>query len=64
MFTVVGACTVAVPVASYLIAGDRMRAPLAGLRGWLEVNSAPVVSALLVVIGLVLFAQGFAGLEV
>lgn len=63
LFTVVGACTVAVPVASYLLAGDRVRAPLGSLRAWLEVKGAPVVAVLLLGIGVLLFAQGFARLE-
>jgi Sap-like sulfolipid-1-addressing protein len=63
LFTVIGACTVAIPVASYLLARDSVRTPLDGLRAWLERHSAPVVSALLLVVGLILFVQGSAGLE-
>jgi len=61
-FTVIGASTVAGPVIAYLVARDRLRVPLAGLRAWLDLNSAPVVSALLGAIGILLLASGLAGL--
>ena len=57
VFTVIGTSTVAVPVLSYLVARDRLRPSLDGLREWLEQNSRAVVSALFMVIGLVLLAQ-------
>ncbi len=57
VFTVIGTSTVALPVLSYLVARDRLRPSLDGLREWLEQNSRAVVSALFMVIGLVLLAQ-------
>ena len=61
-FTVIGASTVAAPVIAYLVARDRLIAPLAVLRAWLVHNSAPVVSTLLGAIGILLIASGLAGL--
>jgi threonine/homoserine/homoserine lactone efflux protein len=57
VFTIIGTSTVALPVLSYLVARDRLRPSLDGLREWLEQNSRAVVSALFVAIGLVLLAQ-------
>ena len=58
VFTVVAASTVLVPVVAYLIAADRLRAPLDALRGWLENENAVIMSVLLLVIGVVLIGKG------
>jgi len=58
VFTVVAASTVLVPVVAYLIAADRLRAPLDALRGWLENENAVIMSVLLLVIGFVLIGKG------
>jgi hypothetical protein len=57
-FTVLGTATVSIPVVSYLVARDRMRGGLDAARRWVELNSAPVSSVVLVAIGLVLFMRG------
>ena len=62
VFTAIGASTVAVPVIAYLVARDRLTAPLAVLRAWLVSNSALVVSTLLGAIGILLLASGLANL--
>jgi len=62
VFTIIGTSTVALPVLSYLVARDRLRPLLDGLREWLEQNSRAVVSALFVTIGLVLLAQALVSL--
>ncbi|MEV0826369.1 GAP family protein [Nonomuraea rubra] len=62
VFTVLAACGVAVPVAVYALAADRMRAPLNRLKGWLEQNNATVMFVLLLVIGVVLIGKGLGGL--
>jgi Sap, sulfolipid-1-addressing protein len=62
VFTVIAACTVAVPVIGYAVAADRMRGPLDGLKGWLEENNATVMCVLMLVIGTVLFGKGLGGL--
>ncbi|WP_374009272.1 GAP family protein [Leifsonia sp. LS-T14] len=58
IFVIIAAITVAVPVIGYLIAADRMRGPLDGLRGWLLRNNATVMAVLLLVIGTVLIGKG------
>lgn len=58
VFTVIAASTVLVPVIGYLIAADRLRAPLDALRGWLEKENAVIMSILLLVIGVVLIGKG------
>ncbi|MBD8024737.1 GAP family protein [Microbacterium gallinarum] len=58
IFTVIAASTVLVPVVAYLIAADRLRAPLDGLRGWLEKENAVIMSVLLLVIGVALIGKG------
>jgi hypothetical protein len=40
-----------VPVLAYLVARERMQAPLDRLRVWLTANNATVMSVLLLVIG-------------
>jgi len=58
VFVVIAACSVAVPVISYLVASKRMAAPLEALRGWLVQNNATVMAVLLLVIGIVLVGKG------
>ena len=61
VFTLLACSTVAVPVAGYLAARERMAAPLDRLRAWLTQNNAAVMAVLLVVIGTVLLGKGIAG---
>jgi threonine/homoserine/homoserine lactone efflux protein len=58
VFTVIAAASVAVPVIAYLVASERMAAPLERLRGWLVHNNATVMAVLLLVIGAVLIGKG------
>ena len=60
VFALVAASTVATPVIAYLVAHDRMRAPLESLRVWLERNNNTVMSIVLLVIGVVVISQGLA----
>lgn len=62
VFTVIAAASVAVPVIAYLVASDRMAAPLERLRGWLVHNNATVMAVLLLVIGTVLIGKGIGNL--
>ena len=62
VFTVIAASTVALPVLGFLIAHERLRAPLDELRRWLQANNVAVMSVLLLVIGVVLLGQGIGGL--
>ncbi|MGH3706234.1 MAG: GAP family protein [Agromyces sp.] len=58
IFVVIAACSVAVPVIAYLIASEKMAAPLESLRGWLVQNNATVMAVLLLVIGVVMIGKG------
>jgi hypothetical protein len=58
VFTLIAALSVALPVVAYLVASDRMRGPLQGLRAWLVQNNAAVMAVLLLVIGVVLIRDG------
>lgn len=58
IFTLLAACTVAIPVIAYLFAADRLRAPLDALRGWLEKENAVIMAVLLLVIGVVMIGKG------
>jgi threonine/homoserine/homoserine lactone efflux protein len=62
VFTVLAACTVAVPVIAYLIAKERMRHPLDELKVWLQANNAAVMSVVLVVLGITVIGKGIGGL--
>ncbi len=62
IFVVIAASTVAVPVLAYLVARERMRAPLDSLHTWLVANNATVMAVLLVVIGVALVGKGIGGL--
>lgn len=62
VFTVIAACSVAVPVAVYLTNAERVRGPLDALKAWLEHDNATVMFVLLLVIGVVLLGKGIGGL--
>lgn len=62
VFTLIAVATVAVPVVAYLVARERMRAPLDSLRTWLVANNATVMAVLLLVIGVDVLGKGIAGL--
>jgi hypothetical protein len=61
IFTVIAGATVAAPVAAYLAASSRMRAPLESLRRWLVHNNTAVMAVLLLVIGVVMIGKGLGG---
>ena len=62
VFTIVSACSVAVPVVAYLVLGARILGPLGRARDWLLANNAIVMSIVLAVIGLSLLATGLGDL--
>jgi threonine/homoserine/homoserine lactone efflux protein len=62
VFTVVAACSVAVPVVAYLVASRAMAGPLESLRGWLVHNNATVMAVLLLVIGVSVIGKGIGNL--
>lgn len=58
VFTLIAASTVLVPVIGYLIAADRLGAPLDALRGWLAAENAVIMAVLLLVIGVSMIGKG------
>lgn len=58
VFTLIAACTVAIPVIAFLLASDRLRAPLDALRGWLEKENTVIMAVLLLVIGVSVIGKG------
>lgn len=58
VFSLIAASTILVPVVGYLIAADRLKAPLAALRGWLAKENAVIMAVLLLVIGANLIGKG------
>jgi len=62
LFTVVASLTVAAPVVSYVVVGDRVLRPLGVARDWLQRNNAAVMSVVLFVLGLLLLQKGITGL--
>lgn len=58
VFTLIAACTVAIPVIGYLVAADRLRGPLDALRGWLARENALIMAMLLLVLGVVVIGKG------
>ncbi|MDI9913654.1 GAP family protein [Rhodococcus sp. IEGM 1379] len=63
VFTIIAGCTVAIPVAEYLVAADRLREPLAQLKVWLQEYNTTVMSVLILVIGGVLIGKGICGIR-
>ena len=58
VFTLIAASTVLIPVIGYLLAADKLRAPLDALRGWLEKENAVIMTVLLLVIGVSMIGKG------
>lgn len=62
IFVLVAASTVAIPVIAYLVASERMTAPLESLRDWLVQNNATIMTVLLLVLGVVVIGHGIGSL--
>ena len=58
IFTALSASSVAIPVLAYLLAGDRLDAPLDRVKDWMERNHAALVAGILLVIGTALIYKG------
>ncbi|MGO4200389.1 GAP family protein [Rhodococcus sp. TAF43] len=61
VFTVLAACTVAVPVIGYFTMRERATSWLNNLKTWLTANNAAVMAVLLLVIGVMLIGTGIGG---
>lgn len=62
IFTVLAACTVAVPVVLYAVARERASVVLTRVREWLVAHNAAVMTVVLLLIGVVLIGKGIAAL--
>lgn len=62
IFTLIGACTVALPTLAYLFMGAKVQPALDGAKAWLSVHNSAVMSVLMLVIGVTLFGKGLGGL--
>jgi hypothetical protein len=63
IYTLLASITVIVPVIVFLVAGERMRAPLTSLNGWLERNNSVILAVLFLVFGVLLIGNGLTGFE-
>jgi hypothetical protein len=61
-YVAVAASTVAMPILAYAVSGDRLDEPLRRLKDWMEQQHAPLVAAILIVIGLLVLYKGIHGL--
>jgi Sap, sulfolipid-1-addressing protein len=57
-FVAIAASTVAIPILAYAAAGHRLDDAMARLKGWMDKNNAALMSAILVVIGLMVLYNG------
>jgi threonine/homoserine/homoserine lactone efflux protein len=62
IFTLIGACTVAIPTLAYLFMGAKVQPALDGAKAWLSMHNSAVMAVLLLVIGVTLFGKGLGGL--
>jgi len=62
VFTVIGACTVAIPTLAYLFMGAKVQPALDGAKAWLATHDVAVMTVLLLVIGISLLGKGLGGL--
>jgi hypothetical protein len=58
VFVVVGSLTIAGPVVYYLVGGDKAKAELDSMKGWLATHNAAVMTVLFIVFGVDLIAKG------
>ena len=58
IFTALAASTVAIPALGYLVAGERLDAPLNRVKEWMERNHSGLIAAILLFIGVALTYKG------
>jgi threonine/homoserine/homoserine lactone efflux protein len=62
VFVVIGTLGPAIPVAIYVVLGERSKKPLDRLNSWMAANNAVIMAVLMLVIGVKLVGDGIAGL--
>ncbi|AKV85262.1 hypothetical protein AKG07_01995 [Microbacterium sp. CGR1] len=60
IYTILASSTVLIPVVGFLLASERLRAPLGRLRDWLQAENAVIMTVLLLVLGVVIIGKGIA----
>ena len=58
VFVLLASLTIAGPVVYYLLGGERAKKELDGLKSWLNVHNAAVMTVLFLVLGVDLIAKG------
>lgn len=58
VYLLIATCSVYLPVIAYLVAQDRLRAPLQSLRGWLTQENATIMFVLFLVLGASMVGNG------
>lgn len=61
VFVVISSVSVAAPLVAYLVAGERVAAPLRRARDWLESNNSAVMAVVFVVLGALVLLNGLEG---
>ncbi len=61
-YVILGSLTVAGPVVYYLVGGEKARTALDGMKGWLAVHNAAVMTVLFIVLGAKLIGDGLPGI--
>ena len=61
-YIVLGSLSVAVPVVYYLVGGEKAHIALDGMKGWLAVHNAAVMTVLFIVLGAKLIGDGLPGI--
>lgn len=61
VYLLIGTCTVYLPVIAYLVAQDRLRAPLQRLREWLMQENSTIMFILFLVLGVSMLSNGLKG---
>ncbi len=62
VFTGIAASSVAIPVLTYQVAGEKLDEPLNKLKTWMEEQHAALVAGILIVLGLMVLYKGIHGL--
>jgi len=58
VFTAISSSTVALPVLTYLVGGEKLDEPLNRLKSWMEEQHAALVAGILIVLGLMVLYKG------
>jgi len=62
VFTLIAACTVAIPTLAYLVMGAKAQPALDGAKSWLMMNNTAIMAVLLLVFGVSLVGKGLGAL--